>query len=45
MKKTIVNNDAFYPKPVYVALNNQLSIDVICFDFTSQLPDLLQNKN
>ena len=40
----VVNNDAFYPKSVNVALNEQLSIDVVYFDFVSQLLCLLQNK-
>ena len=44
MKKIIINNDAFYPKPVSIALNDQLPINVICFDFASQLLSLLQSK-
>ena len=43
-EKMVVNNDAFYLKSVNVALNDQLSIDVICFDFFPQLLRLLQNK-
>ena len=41
----ILNNDAFYLKSVNIALNKQLSINVVCFEFTSQLLCLLQNKS
>ena len=40
----VVNNDSFYPKSVNVAVNDQLLIDVVCFDFVPQLLCLLQNK-
>ena len=44
MKQMVVNNNAFYPKPITVNLNDNLSIDVMCFDFPNQLLHLLQNK-
>ena len=44
MKKMVVHNDAFYPKPITVNLNNNLCIDVMCFDFPTQLLHLLQNQ-
>ena len=40
----VVHNDAFYPKPITVNLNNNLCIDVMCFDFPTQLLHLLQNQ-
>ena len=45
MKQMVVHNDAFYPKPTTVDLSDNLSIDVMCFDFSNQLLYLLQNKN
>lgn len=39
-----VNNSAFYPKLETRHLNDQTKIDVVCYDFTSQLLRLLQNK-
>ena len=44
MKKMVVNNNAFYHQSIPVVLNEQTTIDVIAFDFTSQLLQLLQNK-
>ena len=44
IKQMVVHNDAFYPKPVTVNLNNNLCIDVMCFDFPTQLLHLLQNQ-
>ena len=44
MKKMTVNNLAFYPKLETVYLKNQTKIDVVCYDFTAQLLQLLQNK-
>jgi len=44
MKKMVVHNDAFYPNPVSVNLNNETKIDVICYDFALQLLSILQNK-
>ena len=44
MKKMVVNNNAFYHQSIPVVLNEQTTIDVIAFDFTSQLLRLLQNK-
>ena len=40
----VVHNDAFYPKPITINLNNNLFIDVMCFDFPTQLLHLLQNQ-
>ena len=44
MKKMTVNNPAFYPKLEPVQLNDDTKIDVVCYDFTTQLLRLLQNK-
>ena len=44
MKKTVVNDKSFYHKSIPVALNNQTTIEVIAYDFKSQLLRLLQNK-
>ena len=44
MKKMIVNNAAFYPKIQNVPLINDTTVDVVSFDFASQLLRLLQNQ-
>ena len=44
MKKMTINNDSFFPMVKTVALNHQTSIDIICYEFTSQILRLLQNK-
>ena len=41
MKKIAVNNSAFYPKLETVHLNDQTKIDVVCYNFTAQLLQLL----
>ena len=44
MKKMIVNNNAFYHESIPVVLNNQTTVEVISYNFKSQLLRLLQNK-
>ena len=44
MKKMTVNNSAFFPKLETVHLNDATKIDIVCYDFTTQLLRLLQNK-
>ena len=40
----MVHNNNFSPKPISVELNNQLSVDVSCYNLTSKLLCLLQNE-
>ena len=44
MKKMTVNNSAFFPKLETVHLNDVTKIDIVCYDFTTQLLRLLQKK-
>ena len=45
MKKMVVNDRAFYHQSIPVALNNQTTVEVISYNFKSQLLRLLQNKH
>ena len=36
-EKIIGDDDVFYPKLISTALNDQLSIDITCFNFDPQL--------
>ena len=37
MKKMSVNNSAFFPKLKTVQLNDETKVDIVCYDFTSQI--------
>ena len=45
MKKMVVNDRAFYHQSIPVALNNQTTVEVISYNFKSQLLRLIQNKH
>ena len=43
MKKMVVNNNAFYPKIQSIPLINTSTVDIVSFDFVSQLLRIVQN--
>ena len=43
MKKLVVNHDSFFPTSTTVALNNNIHIDVVHYDFVPQILCLLQD--
>ena len=45
MRKMVSHSDAYIPKSIEVSLNENLTINVICFDFKNQLLGLIQNES